>query len=290
MSHEGLTFDVDDRGPRTGETVVLLHGWPQDRTAWDEVVEDLTAAGLRTVAVDLRGYSPGARPPSYRDYAIDELVGDVIAVADEAVGPTGQVHVVGHDWGGALAWATAGRYPERLASLTVLSTPHPRAMGWAMRHGDQRRRSWYMVFFAVPVLPAALLRRFARPLLMRLGLPKEQAEHYASRLRRPGAAAASLAWYRAALTPRRRRGERPRRVGRGEERSVPTTYVWGSRDPALGRAAAERTAAWMEGELGEQGRFVELEAGHWLPETRPAEVSEAILDRVGRRGRGARAS
>lgn len=298
VSHEGLTFDLDDSGPDGADVVLLLHGWPQDRTSWDAVAPTLVAAGLRVVAPDLRGYSPGARPPHFRDYEMDQLVGDVVAMID-ATGAR-RVHLVGHDWGGALAWAVASRHPDRLASLTVLSTPHPAAMAWALRHADQARRSWYMVLFALPKVMAAVMRRLAHPLLRRIGLPEPWAGHYARRLALPGAAQGSLNWYRAALTPRLGRttgsdvatsaaASSSASAFSGRPSSgwhVPTTYVWGAGDPALGRAAAERTVSDLRERLGEDFRFRELSAAHWLPETRPDVVAEEILHRVQQAGPG----
>ena len=302
FSRDRLTFDLDDSaGPEAREAgdgddiVVLLHGWPQDRRAWRAITPALVADGLRVLAPDLRGYSPGARPPRPSDYEIGESVADVIALADE-VGAE-RVHVVGHDWGGALAWVVASRHPERVASLTVISTPHPAAMAWAFKHGDQARRSAYQVFFALPTLPAAVMRRATKPLLLRTGLPADHAEMYAERMAQPGAAQASLNWYRAALPLRRMVEERLGRKGTSSPRPdrrpknagtiVPTTYVWGRQDPALGRDAAERTGVVMRRAAEQAGldpdavyRFVELAGGHWLPETRPAEVASAILDRV----------
>ena len=302
FSRDRLTFDLDDSaGPDAREAgdgdeiVVLLHGWPQDRRAWHGVTPPLAAAGLRVLAPDLRGYSPGARPPRPSDYEIGQSVADVIALADEVSAE--RVHVVGHDWGGALAWVLASRHPERVASLTVLSTPHPAAMAWAFKNGDQARRSAYMAFFALPVLPAAVMRRATRRLLLRTGLPVDHADMYAERMARPGAAQASLNWYRAALPLRRtvterlgRRGKpapRPDRGPKDPAAIVPTTYVWGRLDPALGRDAAERTSVVMRQGAEQAGlepdavyRFVELPAGHWLPETRPGEVAEAIIARV----------
>lgn len=291
MSHDGLTFDVDDSGPEGAEVAVLLHGWPQDRTSWRGVTDRLTAAGLRVVAPDLRGTSPGARPPHFRDYEMRHLVGDAMAIID-ATGAE-RVHLVGHDWGGALAWAVSIRHPERLASLTVLSTAHPAAMRWALDEAGQWRHSWYMWVFAIPKLPAFVLRRFPRPLLRRLGLPAADVEHHAERLARPGVAQGGFDWYRATLTPRLRRrrkagspsaraGSAPLQAASAGEpvADVPTVYVWGSRDPAFGRPVAERTGELLRDRLGERGRFVEMDAAHWLPERRTDEVADIVLAQV----------
>lgn len=264
LPHAGLTFDVTDGGPIEGTPVLLLHGFPTDRTSWTRVADRLQAAGLRTFAPDQRGYSPGASPAGNQAYRLEHLVGDVLAVADA----TGQerVHLVGHDWGGALAWLTAGNHPDRIASVTVLSTPHPGALSRAWRTPDQLRRSWYMAAFQVPWLPEQFLAARFRALLGDSGLPAEHVERYAAHLAQPHTLSGPLAWYRAA-----RSSQVPaRRV------AVPATLVWGSHDFALGRHAAELTREHVTGPY----EFVELDAGHWLPETRPDESADAIIRRV----------
>jgi pimeloyl-ACP methyl ester carboxylesterase len=278
FSRQGLVFDLVDSGPPDADAVVvLLHGWPQDSTAWERVTPLLVAGGLRVLAPDQRGYSPGARPPGTAAYRMRELVADVAALLDEA-GVT-RAHLVGHDWGGAVAWAFAERHPERLRSLTVLSTPHHRALAWAFRHGDQARRSWYMAAFQVPVVPEVVLQCTLPRLLRRSGLPEQDVERYAARFRQPGAAGAELAWYRALRNPLRgNASDRSGTKGQRPRITVPTTYVWGRHDPALGRDAAERTARWVASDY----RLVELDAGHWLPVTRPDDVAAAVLSRASR--------
>ena len=274
FARDGLVFDVTDSdagdgpGHPSAEVVVLLHGWPQDRHTWSQVTPLLVDAGLRVLTFDQRGYSPRARPPGRRAYRMEELVGDVLGLLD-ALG-TPRVHLVGHDWGGSVAWALAERHPERLRSLTVLSTPHHRAIAWAMRHGDQARRSWYMAAFQLPVVPELVLRRRLATALRRSGLPEQQVQRYAARFRQRGAARGGLAWYRA--IPLRRNGSHGSPAHRI---SIPTAYVWGRDDQALGRSAAERTREHVAADY----TFTELDAGHWIPETHPREVAGAILER-----------
>lgn len=262
---DGLRFDVRDAGPRDGEIVVLLHGFPQDSSAWDAVAPRLHGAGLRTLAPDLRGYSPGARPSRRSMYTAAEYTADLIALLDAAGAE--QAHVVGHDWGGAAAWVAGSRFPERVASLVVLSTPHPAAMARALTRSAQALRSWYMGLFQLPVLPELLVSRTLHRTLTGSGLPGEQADRYATRMREPGALTGALNWYR---------GLPASLLNPVPGCPVPTTYVWGREDFALGRVAAEATARHVSGPY----RFVELDAGHWLPETRPREVATVILDRV----------
>jgi pimeloyl-ACP methyl ester carboxylesterase len=256
----GLTFDVRDRGPAAGEPVLLLHGFPQDSSCWRLVEPLLHAAGLRTLAPDQRGYSPGARPRRRADYRGRELVGDVLALLDAA--GLDSAHVVGHDWGGAVAWQLAGLHPARVRSLTVLSTPHPRALAAALR-GRQARKSLYMLFFQLPVIPELILSRRLEAVLLRTGLPADFAHSSAARMAEPGALTAALNWYRAIP------------LGRGEPQphcGVRTSYLWGNQDPFLGRRAAELTAGYVRAPY----RFIELPAAHWLPETRPSQVATHI--------------
>ena len=282
FTRDGLVFDVTEVGPPDGEVALLLHGWPQDRTAWTAVATELAAAGMRAVAFDQRGYSPRARPQGRAAYRMRELVADVAA----AVAATGaeRVHLVGHDWGGSVAWAFAERHPELLRSLTVLSTPHHRALAAALRHPDQARKSWYIAAFQLPWLPEAVLRRRLPAVLRDIGLPEPDVQRYAARFREPGAAAGGLAWYRALPLggdvlpdPRkllRRKGSRATPAERSSSSiTVPTTYLWGSRDPALGREAAEASGRWVSAAYD----FVELDAGHWLPETEPHAVAKAVV-------------
>ncbi|MEN3121243.1 MULTISPECIES: alpha/beta fold hydrolase [Janibacter] len=287
-SRDGLTFDVDDSGPEGADLVVLLHGWPQDRTSWHAVTPRLTAAGLRVIAPDLRGYSPGARPGNHLDYELTEMVDDVVALLDE-VGCE-RAHVVGHDWGGALAWAVAARAPERVETLTVLSTPNGGGMAHGFRHGDQAKHSLYMAGFALPVIPVVFFRLFGQQVLEKIGMPRERAAYDAKRLKTPGAAEGTFAWYRAALSPtlmwRKRRakgGPRPS----AHRRVIPTAYVWGRKDAAFADASTSYTAEQVRRRAGDRPELAitrELDAGHWLMETHPDVVADVVLELIATAG------
>ena len=125
-AHDRLVFEVKDEGPEDGQPVVFLHGFPQDSTSWDAVVEPLHERGYRTLAPNQRGYSPSARPRGARNYRWASLAGDVVALLDAAGVDT--AHVVGHDWGGAVAWCLASEHSDRVRTVTSLSTPHPGAL------------------------------------------------------------------------------------------------------------------------------------------------------------------
>lgn len=264
FGHDGLTFEVTDAGPTDGVPVLLLHGFPADRSSWERVAPLLHDAGLRTYAPDQRGYSAGARPRGRAAYRLEHLVADVTALID-ATGHE-RVHLVGHDWGGGIAWLLAGHHPERVASLTALSTPHPAALKRAARSLRQAARSWYIGAFQVPYLPERVLAGAFRPIWSATGLPRRDVERYAAHLADPAALTGPVNWYRAL-----RDSHVPARPV-----EVPATLVWGARDVALGRDAAELTREFVTGPYA----FIELDAGHWLPESEPDACAAAVLDRV----------
>jgi pimeloyl-ACP methyl ester carboxylesterase len=263
-SRGALTFPVVDEGPPGGEAVVLLHGFPQDATTWQAVTPHLHEAGLRTLAPDQRGYAATARPQGRRAYGLDELSLDVVALLDAA--GLEQAHVVGHDWGGAVAWHLASRHTDRVATVTVLSTPHPAALAWSLRHSRQALQSAYMAAFQLPWAPERVLRPRLEELYRRSGMPPEPAHRYAVRFSPPGELTGPLNWYRALPLSRVRTGRS----------RVPTTYVWGRGDVALGRAAAQRTSHYVSADY----RFIGVDAGHWLPETHPGLVAAEVRRRA----------
>lgn len=262
----GLAFDIEDSGG-AGEPVLLLHGFPQDHTSWRHLVGPLQEAGYRTIAPDQRGYSPGARPSSAKAYRLGEMVGDALAILDSL--GIERAHVVGHDWGGAVAWGLGASAPDRLRTLTVLSTPHPAAMQKAVLRSTQGLRSWYMGMFQLPGL-AEWLMSPGRPMwtaLMR-GLPADSVERYSRNAEDPQALRAMLQWYRAVPWEVVSSSVQWHRI------TVPTLYIWGERDPALGAVAAHATAEYVAGSY----TFVALPGkGHWLPERAAAEVEPLLL-------------
>ena len=267
FSHDGLTFDVRDGGPPDGEPVVLLHGFPQDSSAYDRMAPLLHAEGLRTLAPDQRGYSPGARPRGRSPYRLRAVAGDVVALLDAA--GLESAHVVGHDWGGAVAWALGAWHPGRVRTLTSLSTPHPGAVARAVLTSDQGLRSAYMAAFQVPVLPERLLLArdgaALRGVLENGGLPEDAVARYVDRMREPGALSAALAWYRAVPFGAR---DAVGRVG------VPTLHVWSSGDVFLGRTATERTRDFVTGPY----RLEVLEGvPHWIPELAAERTAELVV-------------
>ena len=262
----GLTFDVQVDGPESAPAVLLLHGFPQTSHCWRHVTPQL--AGYRTIVPDQRGYSPGARFDEVEAYRMPELVADALALLD-ALGVE-QAHVVGHDWGAAVAWQLGARHPERVRTLTVVSVPHPRAFVEALRTDeDQRAKSLYMRDFSRPDYAEGLLADDAAGLRALFGgLPEVDVHHVIERAREPGALAAWLRWYAA---------QRLEDIGDTPAVGVPTLYVWSDGDVALGRAAAEGTAAWVTGPY----RFEALEGvSHWVPEQAPDRLGTAVREHV----------
>jgi len=260
---------VEEAGPADGPLVVLLHGFPQSPASFEDVMPRLAAAGLHVVAPAQRGYSPRARPLSASAYGLDALSADALAVADHF--GASRFSVVGHDWGGAVAWWLGGTAPERVVTLTSLATPHPAAMAKVALRSTQVLRSIYIPFFRLPAVPErVLLARNGLVLeraLRRSGLDADRAAAYVEAMQAPGALTAALNWYRAAS---------PVALGRFGPVSPPTLYVWGNRDTALGRAAATETASFVTGPY----RFVELDAAHWLPEAEPERVTALVREHL----------
>lgn len=264
-----LVFDGRAAGPDDGALVLLLHGFPQTSWAWRNQLVALADAGYRAVAPDQRGYSPGARPLDVAAYHPERLVEDVIGIAD-ALGHE-RFHLVGHDFGGSAAWHTASRHPERLHTLTVLSTPHPRAMARSiLGGGEQREKSSYMLFFRSPEAESVLLADGAaglRELYAGSGLTDH--DEYVRALTEPGALTGALNWYRALD-----RGA----IERMGPVTTPTLFVWSTEDPAIGRAAAVATADLVNGPY----RFEMLERiSHWIPEEAADAVNRLLLDFLG---------
>jgi pimeloyl-ACP methyl ester carboxylesterase len=264
-----LTFDVRRAGPEDGEPVVLLHGFPETSLAWTQVAARLADAGLRVLAPDQRGYSPGARPTDTAAYATPTLAQDVVDLAD-ALG-LDSFHLVGHDWGASVAWVVAARHGERLRTLTAVSVPHLAPYGRALQtDSDQQDRASYIGLMRTPGdAERALLDDDARGLRALYGgfVPPELVEAYAAHLGQPGAMTAALDWYRAM---------------RGDLRDtppvrVPTTFVWSDEDQAIGRVPAEQCGDFVDADY----TFVELSGiSHWIPEQAPGPLAAAIVARA----------
>jgi pimeloyl-ACP methyl ester carboxylesterase len=270
----GLTFDALVSGAPGARRVLLLHGFAESMHCWRAQVAALAAAGYRAVAPSQRGYSPGARPDpgDTANYHIDRLMDDAMAIVAASGDSERRFHLVGHDWGGSIAWALADRFPERLASLTILSRPHPNAFNRAlqMQDGDQAHRSRHHKAFLEPGAADVVLADDAKWLRERLaaaGVPAAAIDQHLSVLGDKAAMEAALAWYRARGAIRGPLG--PIRV--------PTLYIWGDADDTVGRIAAEGTADFVAAPY----RFEVLcGVGHFAADQVPERVNALLLQHV----------
>jgi pimeloyl-ACP methyl ester carboxylesterase len=270
----GLTFDALVAGKAGAPLVLLLHGFAESMYCWRAQIEALAAGGYRAIAPSQRGYSPGARPDpgDTANYHIDRLTDDAMAIVAASGDSERRFHLVGHDWGGSIAWVLADRFPERLASLTILSRPHPNAFNRAlqMQDGDQAHRSRHHKAFLEPGAADVVLADDAKWLRERLaaaGVPAAAIEQHLSVLGNKAAMEAALAWYRARGAIRAPLG--PIRV--------PTLYIWGDADDTVGRIAAEGTADFVAASY----RFEVLPGvGHFASDQAPDRVNALLLQHL----------
>ena len=261
----GIRLHCLEAGPESGPPVLLLHGFPEDSRAWKKQIGPLARAGFRVVAPDLRGYHLSDRPAGVQAYRIDTLLDDVVALI-HSLG-CARAHVVGHDWGGVIAWALAIRSPEVVDRLAVLNAPHPAAFRRELRRAEQKRRSWYVAFFQLPWLPEQLLPSLGRYALH--GRPGSfsaaDLAGYQAAWSQPGAASAMIHYYRALV-----------RFGNVEGARVqaPTLLLWGMQDVALVPELSEGLEEWVP-----DLRVVRFpDATHWLMRDEPVRVSNLLTE------------
>ncbi|WP_309177901.1 alpha/beta hydrolase [Bradyrhizobium sp. Ash2021] len=270
----GLTFDALTAGEPGAPLVLLLHGFAESMHCWRAQLGALGDMGYRAIAPSQRGYSPDARPDpnDTANYHIDRLMDDAMAIAAAAGYGDARFHLVGHDWGGSIAWALADRHHGRVASLTILSRPHPNAFNRAllMIDGDQAQRSRHHKAFLEPDAADIVLADDAKWLRERLaanGVPAAAIEAHLAVLGNKDAMEAALAWYRARGAIRGPLG--PIRV--------PTLFIWGDADDTVGRVAAEGTVDFIAAPY----RFEVLPGvGHFAADQAPDRVCELLLEHV----------
>ncbi len=269
----GLEFEVSDEG--AGTPVVLLHGFPDTHVLWRHQVAALTGAGFRTIAPDMRGRGRSDRPATVADYGLQKIVGDVTGIMDALGVP--RAHVVGHDWGAAVAWLVAMLAPDRVDHLVVVSVGAPGAAGRPTL--EDLQKSWYRILFLFEGAAEELAQRndwyLMRTLLQGGG---DDFDSYAANLSEPGALTAALNWYRANLPV-----ERMIPVGAGPRFppvAAPTMGVFGTADLYLSEAAMVNSASAVTGSW----RYERLEGvGHFVPVEAPDQLNSLLLDFLPRR-------
>ena len=272
MRGDGVELHVARAG--SGPPVVLLHGFPEGSRSWRKQIPALAEAGFSVLAPDLRGYGLSDRPGDQSAYHLRHLVGDVAALVRASGHP--RAHVVGHDWGGIIAWSFAGEHPELLDRLVILNAPHMELYLRAVAsHLPQLLRGWYAAFFQLPWLPEmalsagdfqAVREMFRKAPRMKGAFPNEEIDAYVADLARPGALKAAIDYYRANM------GTGGLTLARRARVSAETLVIWGDHDPAL-------TLRVLDG-LEEMAPRVRLhrvhDSGHWVNNEAPDEVNRVM--------------
>jgi pimeloyl-ACP methyl ester carboxylesterase len=280
VAANGLTFAVDEAGE--GPDIALcLHGFPESRFSWRHQLEPLAAMGWHAVAPDMRGYGDSSRPHGVGAYRLKHLVADAAALFD-AYGARRRL-LIAHDWGAVIAWAFAMGQVRRLDGLVIMNVPHPAVFRAVLRHSwAQRRRSWYILFFQLPVLPELALRAqgaraigraFARMAVNKDAFPPVVLRHYQANALRPGAATAMVNYYRA----------NARRLGENAPSPMietPTLMIWGEADTALGVELTEGYAPYVAHLTLNRLAGV----SHWVQQEAPDLVNAKLATWLGAQG------
>lgn len=264
---EARPANITDQTP----LVVFLHGFPEHWWSWRNQLTAMRDAGYWAVAPDLRGYGESDKPWDVAEYEVEKLAGDVAGLI-RALGRE-KALVVGHDWGGVVAWAFAMEHPDMLERLAILNVPHPLQMLKGLRTYKQLMKSWYIFFFQLPKLPELAIAKddyaFVRKTFAGDRVPEEEIERYVEALRIPGVVRSAVNYYRAVI----------RRVASGripKTRIIdrPVLVIWGDRDRFLGKEMAEPPPRYVP-----NARTVHLDnATHWVQRDEPARVNELLLE------------
>jgi pimeloyl-ACP methyl ester carboxylesterase len=258
----GVSLYVEDRG--SGTPVLLIHGWPDSGHLWRNQVPFLTGHGFRVIVPDMRGFGRSDRPAGVDDYTLSCAVGDIVGILD-ALGVKA-AHVVGHDWGAAVAWFTAMFLPERVMKVAVLSVGHPRAP----RTMRQNELSWYQLLFQFEGIAEATIQFDDWAWLREFLRGDGDLARYIEDLSRPGALTASLNWYRANLAPRMP-GNRPQLP----PVTAPTLGIWSTNDYYLDGERMENSGVCVDGPW----RYEVISgASHWIPLDAPDRLNELLLN------------
>jgi len=266
-----VTLHVVEAGPAGAPLVVLLHGFPEFWWSWRHQIHALSAAGYHVVAPDLRGFHLSDQPRAVESYRVEKLEADIAGLI-HAFGAESAA-VIGHDWGGALAWTFAHHYSRMVDRLGILNVPHPQRLRRGLRTLVQLRKSWYFFFFQLPRLPerwlsrgdfAVLRRRFVED-----GLPAADAERFVEAARRSDRLRGGVNYYRASW-----RGWARKRTRRRTCIEAPTLVIWGEKDRYLGKELAVPDARLVPNARVE---FLPA-ASHWVQQDAPERVNELLLD------------
>ncbi|HZC39666.1 MAG TPA: alpha/beta hydrolase [Streptosporangiaceae bacterium] len=257
----GVALYVEEHG--SGTPVLLLHGWPDSARLWRHQIPFLAGHGFRVMAPDLRGFGRSGKPADVAEYRLRSSVADVAGILD-ALG-VDAAHVVGHDWGAAVAWLAAALLPDRVRTLTALSVPHP----FAPRTVRQQEMGWYQLFFQFEGIAEATIAYDGWAWFREFSRGDGDQQQYLADLSRPGALTASLNWYRANLAPRL-----PGPPPQLPPVTVPTLGIWSTNDHYLDGERMRKSAAFVTGPWC----YEEITgASHWIPLDAPGELNDLLL-------------
>jgi epoxide hydrolase 4 len=273
---DGITLHYVEAGE--GPLVILLHGFPEFWYGWRRQIAPLAAAGFRVVAPDTRGYNLSSKPEGAKEYAVEHLAADIRGLITELGADSASI--VGHDWGGTIAWTTAMNYPEAVDRLAILNAAHPRRLQQGLMNPNQLRKSWYFFFFALPGLPEEVVHardwHFFRHFLEDANPPytPEELERYEEAWSQPGASSGMINYYRASVRSSQKAAREAIRPI-----SAPTLVIWGEKDAYLGSDLAEPE---HDDVPNLQGVERLADASHWVHHDEAERVNELLIDFFGR--------
>ena len=267
-----LIFNVIDQGPLDGEPIVLLHGFPEMANSWQAVSEILNSQGFRTYALEQRGYSMDARPRGRFQYSLNDLTSDLDALIEIIDQP---VYLVGHDWGSLVTCEYALHNPQKVNHLTLVSVPHKGAYVQAMLTSSQFFSSYYVAFFQLPVIPEIMFKHIPKLrqfFLKNSGMTDEQIQSFEQEFIQEGRLSTAIHWYRSIIL------NSP--FDTFKTVSVPTLFVWGDQDIAIGKKCADLNRKFFSHAYED----IYLKATHWIPTQNAEALSQAILNAIKTRG------
>jgi pimeloyl-ACP methyl ester carboxylesterase len=268
----GIKLHVVETGPADGEVLLFLHGFPEFFWGWRHQIEFFAQKGYRVIAPNQRGYHLSSKPAEKKAYSMKHLTSDIAELIKLL--PQQKVNLVGHDWGGAVAWSVAIRYPHLLQKLIVMNLPHPQVMRKFLKSWPKQwLKSWYVGFFQLPALPEKLLSwrnyQLMEQSMLRTSKPgtfsPDDMLRYKQAWQQPGALTAMINWYRAALSGTLKNDQKVQ---------VPTLLIWGKQDEFLSHEMAQPSI-----DMCEKGRLEMIpDATHWVQHEKAALVNSLIQE------------
>lgn len=251
-----------------GDTIVLLHGFPETSRMWKDLIKVLVQNGYKVIAPDQRGYSKGARPSKVEDYSIENLSQDIINIVDAF--EEEKFHLIGHDWGAAIGWGLSASQRDKIISYTALSVPHTDAFSDAISNDKaQGKKSYYIYLFKIKFIPETYFKLFNYINLKRLWISSDQTEidSYIDVFSQKNAIKSALNWYRATSL------SRTKKIG---DIYVPTLMIYGKNDMAIGEKAVDETEKYIKSSYN----LKKINSSHWLIQDSFDFVSQEILNHL----------